>query len=315
MSLKRKRNDLALSERYRVVELLEQGKSQADVAKSVGCSQSQVSRISRSRDAVRTEYEANLNPDRKRHRSGKAPEVESALTEWFNNARSRDIPLNGTILAEKSESLAKLLHNDDFKATNGWLSRWKKRNNIGYKRLHGESKDADTTAAEHWISNVLPSLLKDVSPDDVYNADETAIYFRALPEGTLAYKTDTSGGSKKSKERVTALVATNMSGTDKRRLLIIGKSKDPRCFRGKKSLPVTYKSSKNAWMTADIFTDWLRSLNREMARQNRHILLLVDNCSAHPKNAADRLSHVRMEFLPPNTTSVIQPCPQPEGPL
>ena len=73
MSLKRKRNDLALSERYRVVELLEQGKSQADVAKSVGCSQSQFSRISRSRDAVRTEYEANLNPDRKRHRSGKAP--------------------------------------------------------------------------------------------------------------------------------------------------------------------------------------------------------------------------------------------------
>ena len=250
MSLKRKRNDLAMSERFRVVELLEQGKSQADVAKSVGCSQSQVCRISRSRDAVRTEYEANLNPDRKRHRSGKAPEVESALTEWFNNARSRDIPLNGTILAEKSESLAKLLHNDDFKATNGWLSRWKKRNNIGYKRLHGESKDADTTAAEHWISNVLPSLLKDVSPDDVYNADETAIYFRALPEGTLAYKTDTSGGSKKSKERVTALVATNMSGTDKRRLLIIGKRKDPRCLLSKAWRTVKQTTVSNCFRKA-----------------------------------------------------------------
>ena len=310
MSLKRKRNDLALSDKFRVVELLDQGKTQTEIAKSLDCSQAQISRISRSRAEIRAEYESNTNPDRKRHRTGKAPDVENALNVWFADARARDIPINGSILAEKSEALAKLMKKDDFKATDGWLSRWKKRQNIGFKRLHGESKDADTTAADNWVSNVLPGLLRDYDANDIYNADETALYFRALPDGTLAFKSESSGGSKKSKERVTVLVATNMTGTDRRKLLVIGKSREPRCFRGRKSLPVTYQSSGNAWMTSDIFRRWLQALNRDMARQRRNILLLVDNCSAHPKDAADKLSHVKLEFLPPNTTSLIQPCDQ-----
>ena len=48
-------------------------------------------------------------------------------------------------------------------------------------------------------------------PANVYNTDETVLYFRALPDGTLTFKSDDSGGSKKSKERVTALIACNMT--------------------------------------------------------------------------------------------------------
>ncbi|KAK3098872.1 hypothetical protein FSP39_023876 [Pinctada imbricata] len=176
--------------------------------------------------------------------------------------------------------------------------------------MHGEKKDADEGAATQWKESTLPTFLPSYHPDDIYNADETGIYFRALPDGTLTFKTDNSGGSKKSKERVTVLVCTNMTGTDKRKLLVIGKSKDPRCFRGVKSLPVTYTNSGNAWMTAEIFQNWLRDFNRDMARQKRKILLFVDNCSAHPKGSADRLANIKMEFLPPNTTSIIQPCDQ-----
>ena len=119
--------------------------------------------------------------------------------------------------------------------------------------------------------------------------------------------------SVKCKDHVTALVCANMDGSDKRRLLIIRKSKEPRCFRGK-SLPVTYRANKNAWMTAEIFTDWIREFNREMCKKKRKVILLVDNCSAHPKESADCLNNVWLEFLPPGTTSVIQPCdPECEG--
>ena len=47
-----------------------------------------------------------------------------------------------------------------------------------------------------------------------------------------------------------------------------------------------------------------------MCKKKRKVILLVDNCSAHPKESADRLNNVRLEFLSPNTTSVIQPCDQ-----
>lgn len=168
--------------------------------------------------------------------------------------------------------------------------------------MHEEKKDADSQAAEHWTTRVLPELLQKYTEDDVYNADEAGIYYRALPDGTLNFK------SEKTKDRVTALVCVNMTGTDKRKLLVIGKSRDPRSFRGKKSLPVTYKSSKNAWMTGDIFREWLQEFNRDMVRQRRKVLLLVDKCSAHPTEAAVGLSNVRMEFLPENMMPMIQPC-------
>ena len=173
--------------------------------------------------------------------------------------------MSGPILAKKAKDLAKHLNYDDFNPSVGWLARWKQRNNIAFKRMHGEKKDADTGAAEHWIENTLPSLLESYDSENVYNADETGLYYRALPDGTLTFKSDTSGGSKKSKDRVTVLVACNMTGSDKRRLLVIGKSRDPRCFRGKKGLPVSYNNSQNAWMTSDIFEKWLREFNRDMA--------------------------------------------------
>ena len=63
-------------------------------------------------------------------------------------------------------------------------------------------------------------------------------------------------------------------------------------------------------MTGDIFRTWLAAFNKDMRLQNRHVLLLVDNCSAHPQDAAKKLTNVQLSFLPPNTTSVIQPCDQ-----
>ncbi|XP_056008513.1 tigger transposable element-derived protein 6-like [Ostrea edulis] len=310
MSLKRKRTDLSLADKYEAVKLLKKNVPQTEIAKRLGCSQPQISTISKNRDAIQAEYEGCSNPERKRQRSGKAPTVESALTEWFTAARSRDIPISSNILQEKAVDLASQMNINDFNATSGWLSRWKQRNNIGFKKMHGEKKDADQEAVNHWIDNILPNLLETYSPDNIFNADETGIYYRALPDGTLTFKTDAIAGSKKAKDRVTAMVCVNVSGSDKQRLLVIRKSRDPRCFRGKKSLPVVYRSSANAWMTSDIFREWLKDFNKQMVRQNRKVLLLVDNCSAHPKDAADRLSNVKLEFLPANTTSVIQPCDQ-----
>ncbi|XP_070182988.1 tigger transposable element-derived protein 6-like [Littorina saxatilis] len=42
-----------------------------------------------------------------------------------------------------------------------------------------------------------------------------------------------------------------------------------------------------------------------MKAQGRRILMLVDNCSARPPVT---LSNVKLHFLPPNTTSKLQPC-------
>ena len=93
--------------------------------------------------------------------------------------------------------------------------------------------------------------------------------------------------------------------------VVIGKSAKPRCFKNTnmQTLPVTYKAQNKAWMTSDIFLDWVKAFNERMRRQQRKVILFLDNAPAHPP-ATDDLANVKCIFLPANTTSVLQPLDQ-----
>ena len=60
-----------------------------------------------------------------------------------------------------------------------------------------------------------PKIHERYSASEVYNCDETGLYFHALPEETLFFKNDKLSGSKKSKERLAVLLTANMDGSDK----------------------------------------------------------------------------------------------------
>ena len=169
-----------------------------------------------------------------------------------------------------------------FTPSAGWLSRWKNRAGIKFKRAHGEKSSANLEAAEEWLSSKMPELLESFNEDTIYNADETGLFYRAAPDSSLCFSTETLSGSKKAMDRITVLVCANMSGSDKKKLLVIGKSKNPRCFKNISKLPVIYRSNQRAWMTSILFAEWLNEWNKELSRESKKILLLVDNCSAHP---------------------------------
>ena len=61
-------------------------------------------------------------------------------------------------------------------------------------------------------------------------------------------------------------------------------------------------------MTSVLFEEWIRQWDSALARHGRKIVLLVDNCTAHPH--LECLTNIRLEFLPANTTSLIQPMDQ-----
>ena len=60
-------------------------------------------------------------------------------------------------------------------------------------------------------------------------------------------------------------------------------------------------------MTGAIFKEFLRSWDMKLRSQGERILLLIDNAPSHPDLDAE-LSNIKLEFLPKNTTSLIQPC-------
>ncbi len=114
-------------------------------------------------------------------------------------------------------------------------------------------------------------------------------------------------GAKVPKDHLTVLVTANMSGTEKPKLLVIGKSARPRGFpRNPSVLPVHYESTKKAWMNGKVWEKFLRLWDLSLRAQNTKILLLVDNAPSHPTVIG--LTNICVEFLPKNTTSLIQPC-------
>ncbi|XP_041377825.1 tigger transposable element-derived protein 4-like [Gigantopelta aegis] len=301
VSKKRKRVELSLSEKVNVIDQLNKKVPQTKVAQQFGVSQAQISRVATNKSKILSLWERSENPNRKRQRFGKNTDVESAMKSWLVEARNNNIPLTGIVLKEKAKTLAQTLNKPDFIPTSGWISRWKEKCSLSTKK---PKKVEDLHAAEKWVNEDIPKLLKQYSPNDVYTAKETGLYFRATPEGIYVIKSEQKNDKSTEEDKMTALVACNMSGTDKRRLLLIGENKIPSCVTG---IPVDYMLSKRAWITSDIFRQWCFNLDRDMKSQKRKIVLIVNHCSEHPVDLVSKLDHVKLLFFPLNTK---QPCEQ-----
>ena len=140
-----------------------------------------------------------------------------------------------------------------------------------------------------WNETTLPTLLSNYSFENVYNADEYGLFYQCLRNKSYQLKTEKCSGVKHSKIRITGLAAANAVGS-KLPMFIIGKAKKPRCFKNIKTLP------------------WMTDLNKTFESEKRKVALIIDNCPVHP--IIDNLSHIKLVFLPPNSTSVSQPMDQ-----
>jgi hypothetical protein len=112
---------------------------------------------------------------------------------------------------------------------------------------------------------------------------------------------------KQKKNRITVLLGANATGKEKLPPFFIGRAAKPRCFKGKipQDEGFDYNNNKRAWMTQALFVEWLKELDQMMAKENRKILLFLDNAMVQPTDVS--LNNITLEFLPPNTTSRMQP--------
>lgn len=148
--------------------------------------------------------------------------INDAVYDWFVLQRSKRIPISGQILQEYARKVAADMDNDsNFKASNGWLERFRARHNIQFRIISGEAAAVNDETVDDWKAR-LPNILQDYHPTDVYNCDETGLFFKLKPDRSLMlHKSDYHGG-KKSKERYTILPCTNWTDTQKMKPLAIG---------------------------------------------------------------------------------------------
>lgn len=303
-----KRKWLSLEEKIAVIDEHDKTKkSQRQLAEQFHVGKTQILNILRDREAIYKSWRENgCNSQQKKEIKTVAGEIDSILYEWFCAVRNKKIPVTGPMLQEKALEVAQTLgySEEDFKASNGWLEKFKNCHDITGKTICGESASVPIETAEHW-KNKLATLCAGYSDENILNLDETGLFYCTLPRKTLSLKKSKCFGVKISKKRITVMLCVNMNG-EFEKPLIIGKSLQPRCFKGFKleRMQMEWRANKKAWMDTGIMTEFLEKLNRKMKRAGRKVLLFLDNATPHPDLS---LSNVQLVFFPPNTSSVCQP--------
>ena len=145
------------------------------------------------------------------------------------NARERNVPIGGYIIREKTLDFAKELNITDFKASDGWLDRWKNRHNVVFRAISGEERSYTEEMAASWAQTHLHTILSRYDLRDIYNADEFGLFYQQLPTKSCHLKGERCAGGKFSKVRLRGLAAGNAAG-EKLPMFVIGKAEKPRCL-------------------------------------------------------------------------------------
>ena len=138
------------------------------------------------------------------------------------------MPISGPLIKEKALIMSVEMGLDDFIASNGWLHRWQQRYNIGSNVLSGDRAEVDEETVNDW-SKRLPLVCEGYELNNIFNCDETGLYWRALPSRSMIRKGNDPAGVKTSKDRFTLMLCCSATG-EKLQPLMIGKAAKPRAF-------------------------------------------------------------------------------------
>jgi hypothetical protein len=101
--------------------------------------------------------------------------------------------------------------------------------------LHGEGAKVNKFDPVLLVAlDDLYAIIAQYDLENVYNMDETGMFFRLLPRYILLMPDEdisTTRGKKKSKDRVSLIVCANAVGTQKIPCALIGKPEAPACIR------------------------------------------------------------------------------------
>ncbi|XP_005608571.1 tigger transposable element-derived protein 1 [Equus przewalskii] len=327
-SAKRERKAITLDVKLQVLRRFEAGEKLSEIAKALGLAVSTVATIRDNKEKIKasSRVATPLRASRlTRHRSAVMETMERLLHVWLEDQTQRNVPLSVTIIQEKAKSLFDDLQRqkgessrtETFSASKGWFVRFKERHCLPHFKMNG-------TAPGHkdGYPEVLKSIIQEgeYTPQQVFNVDETGLYWKRMPEGTfISMEEKAEPGFKSSKDRLMLLLGGNAAGDFKLKPLLVYHSENPKALKGysKPNLPVIWRSNRKAWATRSIFHEWFTyffcpAVEKYCAQNNltNKALLILDNAPCHPVNLSDLSDNVRVEYLPDSTADSVQPMSQ-----
>ena len=204
-----KKENATLAQRIEILDWYQKnGKNQSATAKHFGplypnlqIKQPLISSWIKDKPKWRKQWEqSGHQSDRtaKRSRQTEHPDVSEMMLLWVSKAMGDGILLTGDVLRQKWNifaDLAGIPEDERLKLSNGWLARFKERNNLMQRKRHGEAASASVDTVELERKRVQ-ELIRDSGYElrDIFNMDETGLFYGYAPVSAFSRLSDLIGG-------------------------------------------------------------------------------------------------------------------------
>ncbi len=119
-------------------------------------------------------------------------DVDAALYKWYMTAQESGLcVMSDKDLHRKAEQLSQEL-DKGLPVSMSWIARWKRRYKVSKSGIGWE--------------NVLSGILDEYAKEDIFTADETALFWKATPNDVLSQQ------GIPCEQRITLLCAASMTG-------------------------------------------------------------------------------------------------------
>ncbi|GFT04802.1 tigger transposable element-derived protein 1 [Nephila pilipes] len=334
---KKPKKMISMEAKHEIIAKHERGVRIIDLANEYDRNPSTISTIIKQKEAIKKRQPSKGVTIISKLRTNIHDEMEQLLLLWIKEKQLAGDSVSEAIICEKAGAIFQDLKRDvtetegessqageGFKASRGRFDNFKKRSGIHSVIRHGEASGGDIKAAE----KVFEKLISEDGylPQQVFNCDETGLFWKKLPRRTFITAEEKSlPGHKAMKDRLTLALCANSTGDFKIKPLLVYHSENPRAFKAykvmKEKLQVLWRANSKTWVTRQFFIEWMNivfgpSVKKYLIDNGLPLkcVLLLDNAPAHPPGLEDvildEFKFIKIVYLPPNTTSTLQPMDQ-----
>ncbi|OAF65114.1 Periodic tryptophan protein 2 [Intoshia linei] len=209
----------------------------------------------------------------RKRKLSKTSDFDDILYQWVQNKRKRNFAISNNNLKEIALKLEEKYGVLDFSAFDRCIN---KCYGLLTKRIVGESGLVNIELVKNFKS-IYERKVSEYGPSDIYNCDETGLFWREFINKTIVLNEDDKASGKYSKQRITILFCTNM----------IGEKLTPSSL-GRLNLHIHENENRKILSTPD----------------NDNFI----NAPVHPVDTV--FSNIELLYFPPNFTSLVKPCDQ-----
>ena len=213
--------------------------------------------------------------------------MEKAVFDWIVEMRASNFHVSRRMIKAKVKDTST---KEGFKASNGWLQRFMRRNGLSLRRK--------TTVCHRPPADSIPKLVSFIThlislqkkhkyqPANTFAMDETACWMDMPSDTTIdaigarSVPIKTKGHEK---DHFTVILTARADGT-KLKPYVVFKGKGTRLIKNLQNIPgIIVRFSKNGWMNNELTIDYLCSLIGQLSFSQR--LLVWDAYRCHTSEA------------------------------